>query len=76
MYTFEKLNINLDDTDLSDQEKKRFKLLINSYGDTFGKTIGDIRSRSSYHPITLPILPEYTPTRSRPYRNPLVNRPK
>jgi len=54
--------------DLSDQEKERFKLLINYFGDTFGKTIEDIRSRSSYPPIALPVLSDYNPTRSRPFR--------
>jgi len=68
MNTFEELNINLNDTDLSDQENERFILLINSYVDTFGKNIEDIRAGYSYPSITLPILPEYTPTRSRPYR--------
>jgi len=73
MYTFEELNIDVDYAILSVQEKERFKLLINFYGDTFGKTIEDIRSGSSYPPISLPFLPEYTPTRSRPYRCSLEN---
>jgi len=67
MYTFEKLNINLDDIDLSNQEIERFKLLINFFGDSFGKSIEDIRSGSSYPPISLPFTSDYTPTRSRPY---------
>jgi len=67
MYTFEEFNINLEDTDLSNQEIERFKLLINSFGDSFGKNIEDIRSGSSYPPICLPFKPDYTPTRSRPY---------
>jgi len=58
MYTFEELKINLEDTHLSDHDKERFKLLINSYGDTFGMTIHDIQAGSSYLPISLPILPE------------------
>jgi len=32
MYTFEELNIIMDDTDLFDQEIERFKLLINFLG--------------------------------------------